>query len=275
MLEQINKIINIDCIEGLKQLPNNSVDMAMFSPPYDNLRKYNGFILDLHSVGVELFRVLKEGSVAIMVIQDSTKDFAKSLTSFKTIIDWCDNVGFKLFECCIYQKQGSEGAWWTKRFRVDHEYLPIFLKGNRPAYFNKEELKIPSKHAGKTMTGCATRTTDGHTLKSIQVVINAMKCRGTIWQYITCGDGPKLKHKHPATFPDRLPYDCINCFCVPGGVVIDPFMGAGTTARATIQLNRNFIGYEISSEYCEIANTLIEQEYIKLKNLLTTPSSAV
>jgi hypothetical protein len=64
-----------------------------------------------------------------MVIQDSTKDFAKSLTSFRTIVDWCDNIGFRLFECNIYNRQGTEGAWWKQRFRVDHEYMPIFLKG--------------------------------------------------------------------------------------------------------------------------------------------------
>jgi len=86
-----------------------------------------------------------------MVIQDQTKNFGKSLTSFKTIVDWCDSFGFKLFETVIYRKYGAEGAWWNKRFRVDHEYVPIFLKGERPQYFNKEHLKIPSKHGGKTI----------------------------------------------------------------------------------------------------------------------------
>lgn len=256
----INTIQCMDCVEGMKKLPAESIDMIVTSPPYDGIRDYKGFNYDLHSTGKEIFRILKEGGIAIMVIQDQTKNFGKTLTSFRTIIDWCDNIGFKLFENIIYKKHGGEGAWWTKRFRVDHEYMPIFLKGERPQYFNKQPLKVPSKHGGKTMTGCATRLTNGKTLKSKKVVINAMKCRGTIWDYTTCGDGTRLKHQHPATFPDKLPYDAIQCFCPPKGIVLDPFIGSGTTALAAIKLNRYYIGFDISKEYCDLAKKRIEIE---------------
>ena len=195
-----------------------------------------------------------------MVIQDQTKNFGKTLTSFKTIIDWCDTIGFKLFENVIYQKHGAEGGWWRTRFRVDHEYIPIFLKGERPHYFNKEDLKLPSKHAGKTMTGGATRLTNGNTLTSRKITINEKKCRGTIWDYTTCGDGSRLKHQHPATYPDRLPIDFIQCFCPIGGVVLDPFMGSGTTALAAILLFRQYIGFDISQEYCDLASKRISLE---------------
>lgn len=201
------------------------------------------------------------GGVAVMVIQDQTKNFGKSLTSFKTVIDWCDNIGFKLFECAIYRKYGAEGAWWNKRFRIDHEYMPIFLKGDRPRYFNKEPLKIPSKWGGKTLTGGATRLTNGRTLKARPITINALKCRGTIWEYLTAGDGSRLKHQHPATFPDRLPLDFIECFCPPpDGLVLDPFIGSGTTAVAAKKLGRHYLGFDISSEYCELARKRIEIE---------------
>jgi site-specific DNA-methyltransferase (adenine-specific) len=237
----------------MKELPDNSIDFMITSPPYDSIRDYNGFKYNLHNAGEQIYRVLKDGGVAAMVIQDQTKDFGKSLTTFKTIIDWCEKIGFKLFECIIYRKHGGEGAWWTKRFRVDHEYVPVFLKGARPQYFNKEPLKIPSKHGGKTMTGCATRLTNGETLNSKKVTINLTKCRGTIWDYVTCGDGTRLKHEHPATFPDKLPYDFIQCFCPPNGLVLDPYMGSGTTALAAIKLQRNFIGFDISNEYCKLS----------------------
>jgi len=261
-LFELNKVYNIDCVEGMKQIPDNSIDLAVFSPPYNNIREYNGFELDLHETGKQLFRILKDGGISVMIIQDQTKNFGKSLTSFRTIVDWCDNIGFKLFECCIYQKQGVEGAWWTKRFRVDHEYIPIFLKGDKPQYFNKENLKILSKHGGKFMTGRATRKTDGTTFKSTKKMINITKCRGTIWDYITCGDGTKLKHEHPATFPDKLPYDIIQCFCPENGIVIDPFMGSGTSALAAIKLNRKWIGFEISEKYCDLINKRIKEETI-------------
>jgi site-specific DNA-methyltransferase (adenine-specific) len=195
-----------------------------------------------------------------MVIQDSTKNFGKSLTSFRTILDWCDNIGFKLFECCIYHKQGAEGAWWNKRFRVDHEYMPIFLKGDRPQYFNKEPLKIPSKHGGKVMTGCATRKTDGTTEKSKTVKINIMKCRGTVWDYINGGDKNPLKRKHPATFPDKIPYDFIQCFCPENGIVLDPFIGCGSTAVMAKKLGRKYVGIDISQEYCDLAEERIKTE---------------
>src|SRR3989344_8202159 len=164
----LNKILCGDAVEVLKGIPSNSIDLVVTSPPYDGVRTYNGFSLNLPAVGKELHRVLKDGGIVAMVIQDATHNFGKSLTSFKTIIDWCDNAGFKLFETVIYRKYGTEGAWWTKRFRVDHEYMPIFLKGERPAYFNKEPLKVPSKHGGKTMTGSGNRRTDGTTTQTIR-----------------------------------------------------------------------------------------------------------
>lgn len=254
----LNKILCGDAVEVLKKIPSNSIDLVVTSPPYDDIRTYNGFSLNLPAIGKELSRILKDGGIAAMVIQDSTRNFGKTLTSFKTIIDWCDNAGFKLFETVIYRKYGTEGAWWTKRFRVDHEYMPIFLKGERPAYFNKEPLKVPSKHGGKTMTGSGNRRTDGTTTKTITREINGMKCRGTVWDYLNAGDKNPLKRKHPATFPDKIPTDFIQCFCPPKGVVLDPFIGCGSTAVAAKQLGRNYIGIDISKEYCKLAEERIK-----------------
>jgi len=138
--------------------------------------------------------------------------------------------------------------------------MPIFLKGERPQYFNKEPLKIPSKHGGKTMTGGGTRLTNGVRIATRSITINLMKCRGTIWEYMTAGDGTRLKHQHPATFPDRLPYDFIQCFCPPNGIVLDPFIGSGTTALAAIQLEKNYIGIDISKDYCELAKKRLKEE---------------
>lgn len=261
----INSIHNMDCIKGMQSLESNSIDMVVTSPPYDNLRTYKGFSVDLHKTGEEIFRVLKEGGIAAMVIQDQTKNFGKSLTSFKTIIDWCDNIGFKLFETVIYRKHGVEGAWWTKRFRVDHEYIPIFLKGKRPLYFDKDPIKIPSKHGGKVMTGSGNRRTSGETTKAVTRPINKMKCPGTVWNYLMAGDKDKLKRQHPAVFPDKIPFDLINVFCPPKGLVLDPFMGSGSTAVSAIRSNRNYIGFDVSKEYTELAEQRINQEKQQLK----------
>jgi site-specific DNA-methyltransferase (adenine-specific) len=262
----LNQIITSENVEYLKTLPNDCVDLIVTSPPYDDLREYNGYTLNLHILGEQLFRVLKDGGICVMVIQDSTKNFAKSLTSFRTIVDWCDNIGFRLFECNIYSRQGTEGAWWKKRFRVDHEYMPIFLKGNRPQYFDKENLKIPSKHANKIMTGANIRTKNGKT-GSRKVKINPTKCPGTVMNFgNTCGGESKLKSQHPAVFPNMLAYDMIECFCPPNGIVLDPFNGSGTTTLAAKCLGRNFIGIDISEEYNTIAKLRLEGEVIERKN---------
>jgi len=248
----------------MKKLPNSCIDIVVTSPPYDDIRNYNGNVtFNLHETGKEIFRILKNGGIAVLVIQDQTKNFGKTLTSFKTIIDWCEKIGFKLFECVIYRKYGPEGAWWKHRFRVDHEYMPIFLKGEKPNYFNKTPLKIPSKHGGKVMTGSGNRRTDGTTNPTVTRMINPMKCRGTIWDYLMAGDKDPLKRKHPAPFPDQIPIDFIRCFCSPEGIVLDPFMGSGSTAVAAKKLGRKFIGFEIENEYTDIA-------YKRLKKI-TTP----
>ncbi len=255
---QLNRTYIIDFVDGLNKLPENSIDLIITSPPYDNLRDYNGYSLDLHELGKGIFRVLKQGGIAVMVIQDQTKDFAKSLTSFRTILDWVDSFGFKLFETVIYRKHGTEGGWWKSRFRVDHEYMPIFLKGEKPKYFDKELLKIPSKHGGKMMTGSGNRKTDGTTTNTVTRPINMMKCRGTIWEYLMAGDKDKLKRQHPAPFPDKIPFDFIQCFCPKDGIVLDPMMGSGSTAVAAKVLGRKFLGFDISKEYVKIANERVD-----------------
>ena len=255
---QTNKIIVSDCIEGMIKIADNSIDCVVTSPPYDSIRQYNGFTLNLNSAGREIYRVLKPGGIAALVIQDQTKNFGKSLTSFRTVIDWCDNIGFKLFECAIYRKHGAEGAWWVKRFRVDHEYIAIFLKGDRPQFFDKEPLKVLSKHGGKVMTGSGSRRTDGKTNKAVTIKINLKKCRGTIWEYLNAGDKDPIKRKHPAPFPDILAEDIIRCFCQPGGLVLDPFIGSGSSAVAAIRYGRKYIGFEVSEDYAKIAQARIE-----------------
>ena len=255
----LNTIQCMDCVEGMEQLPANCIDLVVTSPPYDGIRQYKGFQYDLHATGKEILRILKDGGIAVMVIQDQTRNFAKTLTSFRTIVDWCDNIGFRLFETVIYRKHGTEGAWWTKRFRIDHEYMPIFMKGTKPQYFNKEPLKIPSKHGGKVMTGSGNRRTDGKTTKTVRRPINKMKCRGTVWNYLMAGDKNPLKRKHPAVFPDKIPYDLIQCFCPPDGIVLDPFIGSGSTAVAAKKLKRSYIGFDVCEEYCKLAEERIRK----------------
>ena len=110
------------------------------------------------------------------------------------------------------------------------------------------------------MTGCATRKTDGTTLKSKSVTINKLKCPGTIWDYANGGDKNKLKRKHPAVFPDKIPNDLINVFCPENGLVLDPMCGSGSTIVQAVKNNRNFIGIDIEKDYIDIVKERLNVE---------------
>ncbi|MDD9818544.1 MAG: site-specific DNA-methyltransferase [Gammaproteobacteria bacterium] len=259
--EAANGIRQGDCLSLLQSLDDESVDLTVFSPPYDNIRDYEGeWAVDLSVLGSRLFRVTKQGGICAVVIGDGTKDFAKSLTTFSLATDWCREAGWRLFECCIYQRDGNPGAWWSQRFRVDHEYILLFLKGKKPKKFDKTLLMVPSKHAGKIYTGTDRLTSGG--FKRIQPKsVNAMKCRGTVWRYATSNtESNKLKLKHPATFPDKLAEDLILCFSDAGDLVLDPMCGSGTTCVMAAKNGREYIGMDISPEYCSIAGERLEKE---------------
>lgn len=256
-----NTIIQADALEALGNLPGGIVDLTVFSPPYDGIRDYGkNWTLDYQTLGDRLFRATTHGGVCAVVIGDGTKNFAKSLTTFRWAVDWVDRVGWRLFECCIYQRHGNPGAWWSQRFRVDHEYILIFFKGDRPRHFDKTTLMVPSKHAGKVYTG-TDRLTNGGFKKIEPKAVNEMKCRGTLWEYATSNtEGNRTKLEHPATYPDRLAEDLIQCFSKPGDLVLDPMCGSGTTCVMAAKLRRDFLGIEINEEYHKIALKRMEEE---------------
>lgn len=256
-----NIITQGDCVAVTERLKNNSIDLSVFSPPYDRIRDYKkGWVFDFSALGKNLYRITKEGGACAVVIGDGTKNFAKSLTSFKLAVDWCENIGWRLFETCVYHRDGNPGAWWAKRFRVDHEYILLFFKGNRPKAFNKKPLMVASKHAGKIYAG-TDRLTDGKFKKIAPKVVNPQKCRGTVWKYRTSNtEGNRLKLQHPATYPDQLAEDLILCFSNPNDLVLDPMCGSGTTCVMALRNNRRTLGIEINNDYCKIAEQRIVHE---------------
>lgn len=250
-----------DALKTLPKLQRGYVDLTVFSPPYDGIRDYGkNWSLDYKTLGSELFDVTKDGGVCAVVIGDGTKDFAKSGTTARWIVDWLDRVGWRLFECCIYSRHGNPGAWWSQRFRVDHEYILIFFKGARPRHFDKSTLMIPSKHAGKVYSG-TDRLTSGGFKKIEPKAVNDMKCRGTLWEYATSNtEGNRTKLQHPATYPDQLAADLIECFSKPGDIVLDPMCGSGTTCVMAAKAKRRYLGIEINPEYHAIALRRLVEE---------------
>jgi len=257
----MNKVVCSDNIEYLKTLDDNTIDLVVTSPPYDNLRDYSkdGYTLDIHGLGVEMFRTLKPGGVVVWVVQDACVKGCRTGSSFRTALDFQD-IGFGIWETLIYQRRG---VWNHKtRFRIDHEYIFVFVKGNRPAYFDKEHMKVPCKHPNKVYTGTTNIGKDGKRVAAGTVISGEKKCNGTVFNYNFGGDGSKLKSQHPAVFPNLLALDFVECFCPPGGLVLDPYNGSGTTCVAAKSANRNYLGIDVSEEYCRIAEERIATEYI-------------
>ena len=268
----LNKVVVSDNIEYIKTLPENSVDFVVTSPPYDNLRTYSddGYTLNIHGLAVELFRVMKPGGMVAWVVQDACVKGCRTGSSFRTALDFQD-IGFGIWETLIYQRRG---VWNHKtRFRIDHEYIFLFVKGNKPAYFNKEHMKVPCKHPGAVYTGTTNIQVDGSRTKAGIIRNGDTKCNGTVFNYNFGGDGSKLKSKHPAVFPNLLALDFIECFCPPDGVVLDPYNGSGTTCVAAKSSGRNYIGIDISEDYVAIARERIETESITRPDIPKKPDT--
>ena len=253
-----NLIVHGEASEILLSNDPELFDLIVFSPPYDQLRDYHGYRLDLNQIGRAVFHTLKPGGVVAMVIQDQTIKGSKSLTTFRTIVDWCDKIGFRLWECLIYRRWGRAGAAFDYRFRIDHEYIPLFVKGSKPNYFDKNAIQIPCKMAGYLRKSERRfRRKDGGFKVAPNKSIPDMKCIGTIWDIPNAARNV-FKDKHPGTFPDQIPYNLIKAFTNSSGFVLDPMVGSGSTGVAASYLNRDFVGIDISKEYCELARQRIE-----------------
>lgn len=246
---EINKIYCMDNVLGMSQIETESVDLTVTSPPYDNLRIYNGYSFDFENVAKQLFRITKLGGVVVWIVGDATIDGCETLTSFYQAL-YFKSIGFNV-DTNIYHKQNYKPNK-SKRYDNVFEYIFILSRGN-PKTFNPIMV---SKARVKNETG-KYRQVDG-TYKTSTRKSNELKKHTNIFTYSIGGHiADKLAFKHPAIFPERLAWDMISSWSNVGDLILDPFMGSGTTAKVAKQLRRNFIGFEISQEYVDIANTRI------------------
>ena len=245
----------MDCIEGMKMLPDNSIDLTVTSPPYDNLRTYNGYEWDFEETAKELYRITKQGGVVVWVVGDATIKGSETGTSFKQAL-YFKECGFNLHDTMIYKKINYQPLNHN-RYEQEFEYMFIFSKG-KPKTFNP--IKIPCKWAGTQSWGNCSyyKTNNGVLTSKDKYVINDTKIKGNVFEYLT-GSTKTGKIKHPAMFPEQLAADHILTWSNEGDIVLDPFMGSGTTAKMSKLNNRNYIGFEISKEYCDIANERVKR----------------
>jgi site-specific DNA-methyltransferase (adenine-specific) len=267
-LQQLNQVICGDSVEELKKLPDNSVDLVVTSPPYDTLRsykdlvkdmeeKFNGYSFPFEQIATELSRVVKKGGVVVWVVGDAVIKGSETGSSFRQALYFMQQ-GFKLHDTMIYEKNGSsfparrDGNRYSQLF----EYMFVFSNGAKPKTANLICDK-PNRWAGYTHFGKGTiRNKKGELIERNIKPIPDFSPRNNIWKYNTgknYSTKDKVAFEHPAIFPEALVQDHILTWTTPGDVVLDPFNGSGTTTKLALLNDRQYIGMEISSEYCDIA----------------------
>ncbi len=253
MLE-LETIHNENCLETMARMPDGFIDLTVTSPPYDDLRDYNGYQFRIEEIAEALYAKTKEGGVVIWVVADRTINGSESLTSFKQAIAFHER-GFRVHDTMIYAKNNPIPSDCGKRYRQAFEYMFCFSKG-QPKTFNP--LTAPAKSAGQKIKAFRITGNGRGNVPDEDIGREIRKERkvNNIFYYNvgTASATDKIAFKHPAIFPEKLAEDQINSWSSKGDLVYDPFAGSATTLKAAARLERRWIGSEISAEYVELAN---------------------
>jgi site-specific DNA-methyltransferase (adenine-specific) len=252
MLE-LNKIYNMDCMDGLRKMDDNIIDLVVTSPPYNvdlGNNKYNKNPYNLYNDNKEhqeyiswlkeifslVYLKLKSGGRVCINIGDGKNG---SVPTHSDIIQMMCDIGYIPITNIIWNKnttsnRASFGSYLSPScpsFPRGFEFILVFAKENKKLQY-KGETDLTKEEFVEWTNG--------------------------LWTF-----APETRQKqfgHPAMFPEELPKRLIKMFSWKGALVVDPFMGSGTTAIVCINTNRNYIGFEISKEYCDIANKRINNK---------------
>jgi len=253
---ELDHIYNIDCLVGMRQMESESVDLVVTSPPYDNLRTYNGYCFDFENIARELYRVTKQGGVVVWVVGDATIKGSETGTSFRQALTFME-CGFNLHDTMIWCKDGGGAIGSNLCYTQNFEYMFVFSKG-KPKSVNLIYDKQSKTYTGKQQTVKECRGGGDKGDRGLTTLTRREFSRRNNWWYLV----PNKQYGsgiHPAIFPEQLVADHIKSWSNEGDIVLDPFMGSGTTAVAARALNRHYIGFEISAEYCDIIRQRLEQ----------------
>lgn len=244
-------LINEEASRALSKFPDNSIDLTVTSPPYDELREYGklaswNYSSFLH-IAFQLYRVTKEGGLVVWVVADQTKDGDESGNSFRQALAFKD-IGFKLHDTMIYVKDPRFPR--TNAYSPAFEYMFVLAKGNLRA-FNPIKFKNFNPVRNKFRTD---RQADGTLVAKRYDAADEYK-PVNVWYYSsgynkTTQD--EVAYQHPAIFPEKLAEDHIKSWSNPGDIILDPFAGSGTVMKMASKLNRNSIGIEVDPKYIEI-----------------------
>ena len=253
-------LYNGDSAEILSKFPKESIDLIVTSPPYDDLRTYNQSNSEFWSfdkfkeIAKKITPTLKQGGVMVWVVNDATIHGSETGTSFREALYFKDECKLKLHDTMIYEKTGFSNPS-RNRYHQIFEYMFVFVKGKIKTFNPLMDRK--NNWGGHMSWGRNTRRLkDGKLIEKERKVVREYGMRFNIWRYANgggIGQRDKIAYKHPATFPEKLAIDHIKSWSNKEDIVLDPFVGSGTTLKESQILNRRWIGIELNPEYCEIA----------------------
>ena len=254
------------CQTVMAALKEESVDLTVTSPPYDNIRDYKGYCFeedDFKEIVKQLYRITKKVGVVVWVVGDATMKGSETGTSFRQALGFMEG-GFKLHDTMIYEKNTSSfpAQRKGKRYTQIFEYMFVFCKGKMKT--GNLICDKANKWAGHTNWGKNTQRGKNGELKKTKDIkpVPDFSPRNNIWKY-NVGKGfnssDKESHNHPAIFPEKLAEDHILSWSNEGDIVLDPFMGSGTTCKMAKKNGRKYIGIDASEEYCALAKSIIEK----------------
>ncbi len=246
-----------NCVYIMSFWPNDCIDLTITSPPYDNLRDYKGYKFDFENIAKQLYRITKPGGVVVWVVGDATIKGSETGTSFRQAL-YFKEVGFNLHDTMIYEKSSFNNPSMNRYHQI-FEYMFVFSK-SKPKTFNSIKDR---KNKCSKMGGDNTRNKKGDVIhgKNTGKKLNPYGQRFNIWRYVIGGGHvtkDKFAHEHPAIFPENLATDHIISWSNPGDFVLDPMCGSGTTCKMAKQLNRKYVGIDISQEYINLSQKRLE-----------------
>lgn len=254
------EIICGDNCEVMRQMPSESIDLVVTSPPYDDLRTYGGHEWDFYGVAWNLKRLLKPGGVIVWNVNDETKDGDETGTSFNQALHF-KNIGMRLHDTMIWDKGSFTGVGSTAvRYGPSTEFMFVFSKGKISTFNPLKDRK--NIHVGCDSRSASVRERNGEMRqqRSLNREIEEFGIRFNVWKV-----NPEMSNVnrfHPGQMPEALARDHILSWSNEGDIVLDPFSGSGTTAKMAKHNGRKAIGIEINQEYCEIAANRLRQKVL-------------
>ena len=285
---QINQYLCGDCIDILKTLDDNSIDLILTSPPYADQRDYgasntkiaaDGYVELFRPKAEQLHRVLKEDGSFVLNINDKVVDGYQHLFVFKLVIMLCDEIGFHLVRDYIWHNPATPPNVYSTgkygRTKKSHEYCFWFSKSNKWT-FNLDPIRSPYK---KGMEKFLNGEGKGERSHNTRPSTHSFDCEKVWTNHGGADPGSvisisntnsndhfmklcKEKHiAHPARFPEKLVVFFVLSGSNEGDIVLDPFSGSGTTAVVAAKNNRRWIGIDANPDYCELAKERMKLDF--------------